>query len=95
MPKRSTVGILFMGVWSLVVTVLDVVFIIRPMVYTGAEWTPALEAASPANWWLDLAGLAAAVGVFMFVLVKRLGSGPLIPLKDPMLPEALSHRNYV
>ena len=29
------------------------------------------------------------------VLVKRLGSGPLIPLKDPMLPEALSHRNYV
>ncbi|MFG0306481.1 MAG: hypothetical protein ACF8Q5_09765 [Phycisphaerales bacterium JB040] len=94
-PKRSTLGLAFMSVWSLVVTVLDVIFIIRPMVYTGADWTPALEAATPANWWLDLFGILGAVGIYAFFLVRKLGDGPLIPTKDPFLPEALAHKNYV
>lgn len=94
-PKRSTLGLAFMGVYSLVVTVLDVIFIIRPMVYTNASWTPDLAAATPANWWLDVAGIAAAMGIYFFFLIKKIGDGPLVPLKDPMLPEAMAHRNYV
>jgi len=94
-PKRSTLGLAFMGVWMLVVTVLDVIFIIRPMVYTGTDWTPALEAATPANWWLDVFGILGAFGIYGFFLVRKLGSGTLIPTKDPFLPEALAHKNYV
>ncbi|MFT5424612.1 MAG: hypothetical protein ACI89L_002409 [Phycisphaerales bacterium] len=94
-PKRSTLGLAFMGVYSLIVTVLDVIYIIRPMVYTDAAWTPDLAAATPANWWLDIAGLAAAAGIYFFFLIKKLGDGPLVPLKDPMLPESMAHKNYV
>lgn len=94
-PKRSTVGLAFMGVWSLLVTVLDVIFIIRPMVYTGTSWTPALEAATPANWWLDVFAILAPIGIYGFFLIRKLGNGPLIPTKDPFLPEALAHKNYV
>ena len=33
--------------------------------------------------------------LFIGLYVRKVVSGPLIPLKDPRLPEALHHKNYV
>jgi len=33
--------------------------------------------------------------VFVGLLIRKIGSGPLIPMQDPRLPEALGHKNYI
>lgn len=92
-PKRSTIGLAFMSLWMLVLTVFDLVWVIRPMVYApvGGELTNP----GAAGWWLDVAAVLGVLGVFGALFVRKLAAGPLICTKDPMLVEALSHKNYV
>ena len=45
--------------------------------------------------WLDIAGIVGVAGIFFGLLVRKVYSGQLIPTRDPRLPEALHHRNYV
>ncbi len=47
------------------------------------------------GWWVDIAAVVGVMGVFFAMLLRRVASGPLIPIKDPRLPKALNHRNYV
>ncbi|MDX9911039.1 MAG: hypothetical protein RBS39_04330 [Phycisphaerales bacterium] len=89
--KRSTVGLAAGAVWLLVMQVLDIVWIVRPMVYAGEGVTPG----SPVNWWVDFVAILGVLCVFAGVLVKRVASGSLIPLNDPYLKEALTHNNAV
>ena len=42
-----------------------------------------------------MVGILAAVGIYFGLLIRRIVSGPLVPLNDPRMPEALNHRNYV
>jgi hypothetical protein len=94
-PKRSTLGLGFMGLYMLAVTVLDVIFIVRPMVYVPAFAEQVGPNPGPAGWWLDVAGIVGVFGVYLALLIRRLASAPLIPIRDPLLHEALAHKNYV
>lgn len=47
------------------------------------------------TWWVDLVAIIGVMGVFFGMLLKRIGDGPLIPIQDPRLPQALGHKNYV
>lgn len=90
--KRSTGLLAFMSLYMIAITVADMIWIVRPMVYVGehASENPGMTAI-----WLDAAGIVAALCLWGFFLVRAVGSGPLVPLKDPTLHEALAHKNYV
>ncbi len=90
--KRHPAGVASVGVWLLVMLFLDMVWLVRPMVYVGI---PAAQIPGAERWWLDIAGLLGVAGIWGGVLVARIGRGPLVPLKDPRLTESLEHRNYV
>jgi len=90
--KRSLFGLGLAGVWMLAMLVLDITWIIRPMVYV-------LEDASlnpgPQGWWVDVVAIVGVFCIWAGFLVRRIGRGPLIPTRDPRLPAALKHKNYV
>jgi hypothetical protein len=85
--KRSTRGLMLVATWMILMHIVDVFFVVRPATYPGRM---GLE-----FWWLDLCGIIGPIGVFLGVLVRQMGKAPLIPMKDPRLPEALHHRNYM
>lgn len=94
LPKRSTLGLGAAGVYLLILTVADLVWVIRPMVYLNVPWAP-VENPGIAGWWLDAAGILGVLGLYGAVLVRQIASAPLIPIRDPLLHESLAHKNYV
>ena len=90
--KRSTPLLAFMALYMIAMTVADMVWIIRPMVYVREH---AAENPGMTAIWLDAAGVVGALCLWGFFLVRAIGAGPLVPLKDPTLHEALAHKNYV
>lgn len=91
LPRRNVMLLSIMAVWAILCEILDIAWIVRPMVY-------ALDASDKIHLeriWLDAAAIIGVYGIFLGLLVRKVNSGPLIPLRDPRLPEALHHRNYV
>lgn len=84
-PALSSVA----AVWMLLMHVMDYVWVVRPILHLEGE------PPTPATWWVDIFAVLGVWGVFFGLFVARLASGPLTPLKDPKLPEAMSHHNYV
>jgi hypothetical protein len=87
--KRRPAALAAGAVWVLLMHVLDYIWIVRPILHHGDH------APTPASWWLDAAALVGVLGVFFGLYVIRLGSAPLTPMRDPRLPEAMTHKNYV
>lgn len=90
--KRNTAILTLVAIWALVTHIADIYFIIRPMVYTGLG---APEPAGAAGIALDVFGVLAVPGLFGFMLLRKIASGPLVPLQDPRYREALTHVNHV
>lgn len=90
--KKGMFTLTAVAVWLLFMHVLDMVWIIRPMVYVHdlAEASP-----GPIGWWLDIVAVIGVLGIFSAFLVRRIASNPLVPLKDPRLTESLQHKNYI
>jgi hypothetical protein len=90
--KRSLGMLAFMGVFMIVMVVMDMVWILRPMVdFAGPE----SASSGLANIWLDICGVVGPIGIFGGFVAMKIAKGPLLPLKDPLLHEALKHKNYV
>lgn len=87
--KRSAVLLPLMGVWIIAGQCLDMFWNIRPIVYKGAD--PATMGLS----WVDLAGIIGPLGIWMGLFLRRVAATPLIPLREPKLLEAATHKNYV
>ncbi|MFK7759538.1 MAG: quinol:cytochrome C oxidoreductase [Phycisphaerales bacterium] len=91
--KRSPKLLSIMGAYLIVMIALDMAWIILPMITIKAaagEATPSVPG--------HLIHVAAALGVVMiygWAASRKLTKSPLIPTKDPMLHEALKHKNYV
>ena len=52
---------------------------------------PALSPEGPAFHWLDAATAIALGGLWLSAFAGRLARRPLLPIRDPFLPEALAH----
>jgi hypothetical protein len=68
----------------------DLYWIVRPQVYAKDANPVHLELL-----WVDLAGILGVVLLFFGLVFRKVGSGVLIPTRDPRLPEAIGHKNYV
>jgi hypothetical protein len=89
--KRATTILCVMSIYMLGMVVLDMVWIIRPMVYLNSiDADPGLSLI-----WLDIAGVVGVLGIFGGLVALKIPKSPLLPLKDPMLHESLKHKNYV
>jgi hypothetical protein len=83
--KRSPFLLATVAIWLIAMHAIDVFWQIRPIVYPDKMGLS----------WVDLAGLLGPLALFFGLLLKKVGQGPLIPIKDPRLTEALEHKNYV
>jgi hypothetical protein len=92
--SKRTMGIISAVALLLVVMhCLDMFYCIRPNIYmTFGEGV--VKGKLGFNW-VDITGILGPVLIFVGLLVRKVGSGPLIPLKDPRLAEAIAHKNYV
>lgn len=91
--KRNHKILRLVAAWVVFVHVMDMMFIIRPMVYTG-KGAPEAPAGGM-GLLLDIAGPVGVLALFGFLLLRKIGSGPLVPLRDPRMAEAMHHKNYV
>lgn len=91
-PKRHPRALAMIAVFLLLAHIIDMVWIIKPMVVAGVE-----GAAAPGigTIWLDIAGVVGVFGVFGFFLIRKMASAPLVPIKDPRLVYSMEHKNYV
>lgn len=85
--KRSTRGLMLIGAWMVIMQIADMFFIVRPTIYRdgGVHF----------NIWLDVLGTLAPICIFLGFCVRKVCSAPLVPINDPRMHEALSHKNYV
>jgi len=93
--KKSTLGLGAFGALLVFTQVLDMIWVIRPMVYIDTAWAEGRGEPGVIGWALDIALVAGVLGLFIGFLIREIGSGPLIPMKDPRLGKALKHANYV
>ncbi len=93
--KRSTLGLAFFGAFLLFTQVLDMVWIVRPMVYLDVAAAAGRENPGFAGWWLDVVAVGGVLALFLGMLVRSLTTAPLVPVKDPRLGRCLGHKNYV
>jgi hypothetical protein len=90
--KRTPGLLMAVACWMLLMHFTDMFFIVRPMVTTR----PNAGGLSPLDGlWVDIAAVVGVVGLLGFLFLRRMTVVPLIPIKDPRLPEALEHKNYV
>jgi hypothetical protein len=88
--RRSWGLLSVMAAWAILVHVMDIYWVVRPMVYAGQADPIRLGMA-----WLDVLGIVGVPLIVAGLVVRKVYSGVLVPVKDPRLPEALSHCNYV
>lgn len=89
--KRTGIAAL-LGVWMLLMHIIDIFWIVRPAVHVGPGVTDHI---GRNGLFIDIAAIVGVGALFAGLLVRRIVSGPLIPLRDPRLGEALHHKNYV
>ncbi len=87
--KRNAHTLRLVALWMLVMHAVDLIYMVRPVIEKGGG--PKLGAMA----WIDVAGILGPVCLLLGFLVMRIGSTPLVPLKDPRLHEVLTHKNYV
>lgn len=84
--KRNYRLLMVVAAWQLVMHAIDLIYMVRPIVH-GVGFGEHI--------WLDILGLLGPLCIFLGFVAWRVGSAPLVPIKDPRLHEALAHKNYV
>ncbi len=99
--KQSPVLLSVFALWLLALHCVDIFWIIRPMTYpdtyvpSDGAFTVAITSTTIGFSWVDVTGVLGPVLLVLAGAVWKLSRGPLIPLKDPRLVEAATHKNYV
>ncbi|MBL4590840.1 MAG: hypothetical protein JKY96_02655 [Phycisphaerales bacterium] len=93
--KRSPKLLSMVAIYVIIITAFDMVWIIRPMAYLNAGPDAVDPGFASWNVFLDIAGVVGVLGIFGAILTWKIGRSNLLPIKDPMLHEAMSHKNYV
>lgn len=89
--KRNPRILAAMAVWAIIIHILDIYWIVRPMVYSHMPDAPH----GPLVALVDVLGIVGVMAIFAGYLVIKIPSSTLIGIGDPYLPEGLEHKNYV
>ncbi|MBS0196365.1 MAG: hypothetical protein JSR77_06370 [Planctomycetes bacterium] len=89
--KRNPRLLTLVGIWAIAIHVLDMYWIVRPMVYSALPDPPH----GPLVGLTDVLGIVGVLLFFAGYLIKKIPSGNLVGLGDPYLLEGLEHKNYV
>lgn len=89
--KQSASLLTVMALWAMFIHVVDIYWIVRPMVDARLEHPSPLLS----TLWLDAAAILGVVGLFAGYLCIKIPKSPLVALKDPYMRESLEHRNWV
>jgi hypothetical protein len=89
--KRNPRLLAVVAVWAIIIQVLDIYWIVRPMIYSQMPDKPH----GPLVPVVDILGIVGVVAIFAGYLVCKVASGVLIGVGDPYLREGLEHKNYV
>ena len=87
--KKNLGIMMLMSLFCLVVHVLDMFWIVRPMVYSN------VEAPGNASAIIDIVAILGGVFIFAGYLVQRVAGSTLVAVHDPYMHESLEHKNYV
>lgn len=90
--KQTPVLIATMAVWSIGAHVIDMFWLVRPMVYVG---TDAPDKIGISGLWIDALAIVGVFGIFGSLVVRRVSASQLVAAKDPYIGEAMHHKNYV
>ncbi len=90
--KRSPKLLSIMGAYILVMIALDMAWIILPML---AVQDPSHATPKISEHLITVASVLGVVMIYGWFATMKMTKSPLIPTKDPTLPEALSPKNYV
>jgi hypothetical protein len=90
--KRSRWPLVIVATWVLLMQWVDVYYLVGPKPY--AEHMAALAAGQDQPLHLtDITCLIGLGGLFVWALVRQMGRVPLLPQRDPRLPESLAFEN--
>jgi len=90
-PKKHPTILSVMTVWAVFVHVVDIFWIVRPMVYASSED----GGPGAASFITDIIIILGVLALFAGYIIFKVSSGPLLARNDPRMAEALEHRNYV
>ena len=87
--KRNTTTLLIGAVWLAAVHYLDIYWQVMPNIMQDEETAAALRPAL-----LDLTCLIGVGCVFLGLFFQKMTQAPIVPVKDPRLPESLAFENF-
>lgn len=90
--KQKPMLIGALAVWAILVHVIDIYWIVRPMVNAGdgVATTSIMQ-----GMWADVLGIVGPLLALAGYIIFRAPASCLIVRRDPYLDESLEHRNYV
>lgn len=90
--KKSPKLLAIVGGYLILMIALDMAWIILPMLSVGDA-----HAASPSvpGHLINAVSVLGVIMIFGWLVCNKITKSPLIPTKDPMLHESLSHKNYI
>ncbi len=87
--KRIIPLLMAVAFWQLFMQCVDMFYLARPSLSMGST-------TSGVNFgFVDIVGPLGPILIFLGIVVRRLGAGPIVPVRDPRLAEAQHHVNYV
>jgi len=86
--RRNPIVLTFVSLWLILFFIVDVYYVVRPEARIGQDGGALFT-------WIDAVGILGPILLFLGLLVRRIGSVPLIPLNDPRHTESFRHRNYI
>jgi len=89
--KRNYRLLSLIAVWAIIIHILDILWAVRPMVYSHLPEAPSGAVVIAT----DVIGILAVILIFAGYLVRRVPSAALVGVGDPFMSEAIAHKNYV
>lgn len=98
--KQTTLLGIF-AFWLILMHCVDIFWLVRPMLYPDTyTWNASAERVELASStiglsWVDFTGVAGPLCILFAAAIWKMSRSALIPINDPRLPEAATHKNYV